>query len=155
MCCKKGSSILAILACSFFLWYATMTGFGCYFLTDCPKEPMIPAYLIVVGIASSLLLMSSMWLTLNSYDSLSIYPACQIVFAFYIVLLIFSLVWRIAGSVFIFRFHVSGDVSLGSNDCLPLLFWFAFVAAIVDWVFAVPVYFGLIYSPWKKHQNDG
>ncbi|XP_040184785.1 transmembrane protein 272-like isoform X2 [Rana temporaria] len=109
--------------CSVVIWTAlsiAMIVIGTSYIDKCSIEPMIPIYLIVAGAVH---LVGFVLLPLKLVFE-------KLMYAIEGILVLFSLCWFIAGSVWVFRIY-----QVSPRDCDDTVYTFAFRILIFEYVF--------------------
>ncbi|KAM4725173.1 transmembrane protein 272-like [Anableps anableps] len=127
----QSAGLIAITVVMNIIWWMAMIaaiGLGATHMDDCPVQPNVPVYLIVLG-ASSLLSLLFTYCTSGFQDGaihiLSL--ACMT------VLHIFSFAWLIAGSSWVYAVYPP-DYSQTNRYCHKITYQFAFVVTTLLWV---------------------
>ncbi|KAL0970281.1 hypothetical protein UPYG_G00239820 [Umbra pygmaea] len=121
---KSSLLISVIVVLNIIVWMVLITalGLGAMHLNDCPLQPYIPIYLVVIGatsIASLLLFYFNNTLDTSYFSLLSSSTI--------ILLQLFNLGWFIAGSVWVYSIHtVNYDATAGEKYCKRAVYLFAF-----------------------------
>ncbi|XP_053361302.1 transmembrane protein 272-like isoform X2 [Clarias gariepinus] len=99
-----------------------MIGLGAKHIYDCPKQPMVPVYLLVGGLVCLIIQILPYVLCHQSDGEPS--PLCRILKA---LLLAFCPIWLLTGSVFIYEaYEPKYDFRLSSDYCERIIYKFAF-----------------------------
>ncbi|XP_056318741.1 transmembrane protein 272-like [Danio aesculapii] len=104
-------------------------GIGANFLRDCPVQPNIPVYLIVLGVFFLLALIGSLGLLygLQAKDTYEMLLLSMLVISISFILYLFVVCWFITGSVWIYSgYPPSYDPTIEQNYCNKTLYLFAF-----------------------------
>lgn len=104
-------------------------GIGANFLRDCPVQPNIPVYLIVLGVFVLLALIGSLGLLygLHAKDTYEMLLLSVLVISVSFILYLFIVCWFITGSFWIYSVHPpSYDPTTEQNYCNKTLYLFAF-----------------------------
>ncbi|KAI7802944.1 hypothetical protein IRJ41_000243, partial [Triplophysa rosa] len=98
------------------------TALGIIHFHECPVQPNLPTYLIVIG-AGGLLSMLLMYLR-NTMDDCLLVRFCSV---FLLMLFVFIVCWFFTGSYWIYSIYPpSYDVTNTTNHCHRTLYLFAF-----------------------------
>ncbi|KAM9738455.1 transmembrane protein 272-like [Menidia menidia] len=127
----QGAVLIATLVVVNFIWWMVMIvaiGVGATHLNNCPVQPNIPIYLIVMGATSILSLSVTYNISKNKESAINILlTACMT------VLHIFSFSWLIAGTCWVYNIYPP-NYSGTDNYCHMITYQFAFVVTTLLWV---------------------
>ncbi|KAL6490667.1 hypothetical protein MHYP_G00010120 [Metynnis hypsauchen] len=135
ICSVRMSIILSLLP-------VVITGLGARHLYDCPKQPMVPVYLLVGGVACLCLQIFPIFYCRQSDGKISL--ICRI---FNFLLLIFCPIWLITGSVFVYTAYQPNYKSRWSAEyCERILYEIAFWITTAIYVMIPPLLLYLCYT---------
>ncbi|KAJ8008327.1 hypothetical protein DPEC_G00103680 [Dallia pectoralis] len=115
-------SIIVVLNITVWMILMSAVGLGAMHLNDCPIQPRIPVYLLVIGVTSIVSLLLSYLLNTLEPGTLSLLMSSCV-----ILLQLFNLAWFITGSVWVYSiFPLNYDSTNGEKNCQRTLYLFAF-----------------------------
>lgn len=136
---RTDSPALTAVVISFFvvgniiLWMISIAalGLGVMHLKDCPLQPYIPIYLVVIGVSS----MASLLMTYIKYTIMEenvLHSLCSIcVFLIHF----FNICWFISGNVWVYSVHAPNyNQTSGKEYCQKTIYNFAFWLNSLGWV---------------------
>ncbi|KAM8883502.1 transmembrane protein 272-like [Synchiropus picturatus] len=128
-----GSVLISVIAVVNIIWWMIMIAaisVGATHLGSCPVQPMIPIYLLVLGV--SMLLSLLLVYSINIWQGGVVNTLASILV---VLLHIFTLCWFIAGTVWIYRVYLPDNVPGDADYCHRTIYLFAFTVTTVIWIF--------------------
>ncbi|MCI4377386.1 hypothetical protein PGIGA_G00202990 [Pangasianodon gigas] len=132
--CKSLIVLLNLIA---WMLLVTAVGLGAIHFSECPIQPYIPIYLIIIGGCGIILLMLAYW-TNTLHEGFW----CQICILSIICISVFSIAWFLTGTVWIYSIYPPNFNSTAvGHYCQRTLYLFAFwfnILGFLSVVFFVP-----------------
>ncbi|KAM9824233.1 transmembrane protein 272-like [Neosynchiropus ocellatus] len=135
-----GDVLISVTAVLNIIWWMVMIAaisMGAIHLGSCPVQPMIPIYLLVLGVSTlvSLLLVYSV----NIWQGGVVNTLASILV---VLLHIFTLCWFVAGTDWVYRVYLPNNVPGEVGYCHRTIYLFAFAVTTVIWVVLTMVLLG-------------
>ncbi|KAL7880269.1 hypothetical protein SRHO_G00025230 [Serrasalmus rhombeus] len=141
ICSVRMSILLSLLP-------VVITGLGAKHLYDCPKQPMVPMYLLVGGVACLSLQIFPIFYCRQSDGKIIL--ICRIL---NFLILIFCPIWFITGSVFVYTAYQPNYESRWSAEyCEKILYEVAFWITNAIYVMIPPLLLYLCYKIWCENR---